>query len=63
MADQWIETLRCKSCSNTGIVSLSQDDGDQTPMVLSVSDGFRVFQTEYGPDFHCGFCNVRALPY
>jgi hypothetical protein len=62
MTNQWTEKLRCQSCANTGIVGLSQDDGDQTPTVLSIPDGFKVFQTEYGPDFHCDTCNVPALP-
>jgi hypothetical protein len=44
MTDQWTEKLRRQSCANTGIVSLSQDDGDQTPTVLSIPDGFKVFQ-------------------
>ena len=62
MIDQWTEELRCRSCANTGIVSLSQVEGDQTPTVLSIPDGLKVVQTEYGPDFHCETCNVPALP-
>jgi hypothetical protein len=60
-SDQWIEKLRCSSCTNTGTVSLSQSGGDETPKVLSISDGFKVVQTEYGPDFHCNACNLPAL--
>jgi hypothetical protein len=26
--------------------------------VDSISDGFKAVQTEYGPNFHCGACNV-----
>src|ERR1700739_4527592 len=50
MTDQWTENLRCHACKNTSIVSLSQSDFDQTPTVLSITDGFKVLQTEYGPD-------------
>jgi hypothetical protein len=60
MTDQWTEKLRCSACTNSGIADLSQCDGDQTPTVLSVLDGFKVVQTEYGPDFHCATCNVPA---
>jgi hypothetical protein len=62
MTDQWTEKLQCHFCSNTGIVSLSLGDGDQTPTVLSIPDRFKVVQTEYGPDFHCDTCNVPAMP-
>lgn len=61
MTDQWTEKLRRHSCAKTGNVSLSQGDGDQTPTVLSIPDGFKVVQTEYGPDFHCDTCKVPAL--
>jgi len=62
MTDQWTENLRCYACTNTGIASLSQGDGDQTPTVLFIADGFKVVQTEYGPDFHCENCNIPAAP-
>jgi hypothetical protein len=44
------------------MASLSQAEGDQSPTVLTVPDGFKVVQTEYGPDFHCGTCNVAVEP-
>jgi hypothetical protein len=61
MADQWTENLRCCVCPNTGSASLLQH-GNQMPTVLFVPDGFKVVQTEYGPDFHCMSCNVPAAP-
>jgi len=62
MTDQWSENLRCSVCENTGITTLSQGDGDRMPTVLSTPNGFKVVQTEYGPDFYCETCNVAALP-
>ncbi len=62
MNDQWTEQLRCPRCSKIGMASLSQGELDQTPAVLTVPDGFKVVQTEYGPDFHCGTCNVPVDP-
>ena len=62
MTDEWNEQLRCPHCRKTGMASLSQGEDDQTPSVLSVPDGFKVVQTEYGPDFQCGTCNVAVLP-
>jgi hypothetical protein len=60
--DHWTEKLRCHQCVKTGIVSLTQGDGDRAPKVLSISDDFKVVQTEYGPDFYCDICNIPALP-
>jgi hypothetical protein len=31
------------------------------PTVEFVTAGFKAVQTEYGPDFHCGTCNVPAM--
>ena len=62
MTDQWNEELRCPECGKTGIASLSQGDDADTPTVLSVPDGFKVISTEYGPDFHCGTCNIAVAP-
>jgi hypothetical protein len=62
VADQWSENLRCSRCKNSGIAALSQGDGDWIPTVLSTPNGFKVVQTEYGPDFHCETCNVPAAP-
>jgi hypothetical protein len=57
MADIWNENLRCPTCQATGIVNLSQVPGDDTPTVRSISDSFKVAQTEYGPNFHCATCD------
>jgi hypothetical protein len=60
LIDQWDEKLRCQKCGRTGMASLFQDDGAHTPTVQSVPDGFKVVQTEYGPDFHCGACEIAV---
>jgi hypothetical protein len=52
------EKMRCPQCRNTGIASLSQSEDAQIPTVHGIPDGFIVVQTEYGPDFHCGTCNI-----
>jgi hypothetical protein len=62
MTDQWDEELRCPQCSNTGVVSLSQPKEAEVPIVKGVPDGFKVVQTEYGPDFRCGTCDIPAAP-
>ena len=58
MIDRWSEQLRCPQCRNDGMVSLSHSEDAETPTVDSISDGFKAVQTEYGPNFHCGACNV-----
>jgi hypothetical protein len=62
MADRWDEPLRCSRCRNTGMPSLSQFKDAQMPTVELVTAGFKVVQTEYGPDFHCAVCKVAAAP-
>jgi hypothetical protein len=57
MSDKWDELLHCPQCRNTGKASLHFKGAD-TPTVDTVTDGFKVVQTEYGPDFHCVDCNV-----
>ncbi|MDO8981472.1 MAG: hypothetical protein Q7V17_19820 [Afipia sp.] len=44
------------------MASLSQGESDEMPTVQSVPDGFKVVQTEYGPDFRCEGCDVAAEP-
>jgi hypothetical protein len=61
MTHEWNERLRCSHCGMTGMASLSQSEGDRSPTVLSIPDGFKVVQTEYGPDFSCATCNVPAV--
>jgi hypothetical protein len=60
MTDEWDEDLRCPACGKTGTASLSHAKGDQAPTVKNVSDGFKVISTDYGPDFHCGTCNIAV---
>jgi hypothetical protein len=62
MADEWNERLQCPLCGKIGVASLSQNNRDDTPAVHSVSDGFKVVQTQYGPGFHCEICDVPVRP-
>jgi hypothetical protein len=62
MTDQWNEVLRCPQCANTGLASLSQSKDAEKPTVHDVPDGFKAIYTEYGPNFHCGVCDVPAAP-
>jgi hypothetical protein len=50
-----------RSAAKTGEASLSQDN-DDAPTVQSVSDGFKVVATQYGPDFQCTTCNLAVVP-
>jgi hypothetical protein len=59
--DEWDEKLRCPSCGKTGTVSLFQASSDM-PTVLSITGGFKAIQTEYGPDFRCGTCDIAVDP-
>jgi hypothetical protein len=58
--DEWDEKLRCPKCSKTGVASLSQDDNADTPTVQLVPNGFKVLQTEFGPDFYCETCDIAV---
>jgi hypothetical protein len=58
MADQWNEQLRCPQCQQIGLASLSQLPDAEMPIVDCIPDGFKAIQTEYGPNFHCGACDV-----
>ena len=60
--DEWNEQLRCPSCRKTGMAGLSQGDGDDIPTVHVVPDGFKVVQTEYGPDFRCETYDIAVEP-
>jgi len=62
MTNRWDERLRCPQCRKTGSVSLFQGQCDDMPTADRVSDGFRIVQTEYGPNFQCGICNVFVDP-
>jgi hypothetical protein len=62
MTDQWNEKLHCPQCRQTGTASLTHLKDADMPTVDSVSDGFKAVQTEYGPDFQCGVCNLPASP-
>jgi hypothetical protein len=35
---------------------------DNTPTVESIPNGFKAVQTEYGPDFRCGACDIAVDP-
>jgi hypothetical protein len=60
MIAKWDERLRCRQCRTTGLASLSQFEGADSPTVDFVTAGFKALQTEYGPDFLCGICDVHA---
>jgi hypothetical protein len=62
MTDEWNEELRCPDCGKTGMASLSQASGDDMPTVQSVPEGFKAVNTEYGPHFRCGACDIPAAP-
>ena len=62
MNDEWNEKLRCPNCRSTGMVGLLQRQGDSIPFVLSLSDGFKVVDSQYGPTFYCDSCDVEVLP-
>jgi hypothetical protein len=62
MADDWNEKLRCPVCGKTGMASLSQSKSEDVATIHSVPDGFKVVQTQHGPDFHCGTCDVAVEP-
>jgi hypothetical protein len=62
MKDEWNETLRCPVCGTTGMASLCQVDGAETPAVQNVPRGFKVVHTEYGPNFSCETCDVAVQP-
>jgi hypothetical protein len=62
MKDEWNETLRCSICGKTGMASLCQDEGADTPTVQRAPDGFKVVDTRYGPNFRCDACDVAVDP-
>ncbi len=62
MSDEWNEKLRCPECSKTGMASLSHREGDATPSVQAIPDGFKVVDTQYGPVFYCGACDIELDP-
>jgi hypothetical protein len=62
MTDEWNEKLRCPICRKTGMASLSQGDGDETPTFRCVPEGFKVVETEHGGNFFCAVCDVAVDP-
>jgi hypothetical protein len=63
MTDQWNEELHCPQCRQIGLASLSRSKENEMPIVDRVPDGFKAVHTDYGPDFHCGVCNIPVVPY
>ena len=61
MTEEWNEQLRCPHCRKRDIASLSQAR-THASTVLSVPDGFKIAQTEYGPDFQCATCGTAVDP-
>jgi hypothetical protein len=62
MIDQWNEQLECPQCRNSGIARLSQPEYAEMPTVEGVPDGFKAIHTEFGPNFHCGACDIEVVP-
>jgi hypothetical protein len=62
MVDRWNEQLRCPQCQQIGLASLSQLLDAEMPIVDCIPDGFKAIKTEYGPNFHCGACDVPGGP-
>jgi hypothetical protein len=62
MSDEWNEELRCPECGKTGVASLSQSADADMPTIHRVPEGFKLITTQYGPDFHCGTCNIPVAP-
>jgi hypothetical protein len=58
MADEWTERFQCPRCRKTGVASLRQEEDSETPIVLSVSSGFKVIDDQYGPQFGCETCDA-----
>jgi hypothetical protein len=58
MTDQWNEPLECPRCHQAALVSLCQPKDAETPIVHHLPYGFKAIHTEYGPNFHCGACDV-----
>jgi hypothetical protein len=59
--DEWNERLWCPKCGRKGMASLSQGDAD-IATVHSVSHGFKLVPTRFGPGFQCTTCNVEVVP-
>jgi hypothetical protein len=62
MTDHWTERVHCAECHKVGVASLSQAKGEDMP-TATVSDGFRVLKSEYGPTFQCNTCAARVEPF
>jgi hypothetical protein len=62
MVDEWNERLQCPKCGKTGMASLSQREDTDVSTVQSVSNGFKIVATSYGPNFQCTTCNVPVVP-
>jgi hypothetical protein len=62
MIDQWNEPLECPQCQQTGSTVLSQSREAEMPTVVRITDGFKAVQTEFGPNFHCGACDIPVDP-
>jgi hypothetical protein len=58
--DHWVEVLRCPRCKNTGTAELSETGSLFDIKVHSVPEGFRVFESEHGFNFHCSSCDCPA---
>ena len=55
-ADHWAEVLRCPQCKKTGTAELSETGGSDLKVDI-VPEGFRIFESEHGINFHCASCD------
>jgi hypothetical protein len=46
----------------TGMVGLTLPEHAEIPTVINIDDGFKAFQTRYGPTFRCAACDVEVDP-
>jgi hypothetical protein len=59
--DHWVEHLVCRRCRKIGFAELSTEDKlSWNVQVDSVSEGFKLIQTENGGNFYCSSCD-RAV--
>jgi hypothetical protein len=57
----WVEHLRCPECGKTGDAELFEISPFNNG-VRRIADGFKVVAVQYGKDFHCETCDIRAVP-
>jgi hypothetical protein len=60
--DQWTELLTCRSCWQSGLVHLSESEGEFFDVkVESLPAGFKILRGAYGQTFFCRNCDREAM--